>query len=429
MLCRSLSPAGVPAAPSRGWSAATIFAIFACGMHQRLHHRAQTALDRMEIRATNDVRYYFAAALAFPLIIAIALPLYLSGTPKLLAKPVPPTARPVEAVNVATATPTADTGLENRASTAPTDVPDDPQNEELAAVVKNLLAERSGIYGIIIEKPGENVDYRLNADVPFLAASLYKLVLLADIYDGIARGTVSSDLQLVLLPEYFPGPDEPVDSYFAGVSMSSSIPISEALFATGAYSSNVAARALLELTDEISLEASARQLGMNNTYFYVDPRDLPDWPPAGVQSGDSATLDEAVKFAELQADAGELMLTTPRDIATYFDRLLSDRVVNPAVSGLILSILMQQAVDDRFPCLLPAGTEIAHKTGNLDHVVHDVGIIWSPEGPVILVAMVENAEDDAEASFVIQQLALVAYHDFDEPALAADATPNIMCGT
>ncbi len=185
---------------------------------------------------------------------------------------------------------------------------------------------------------------------------------------------------------------------------------------------------MLELTDEISLEATARQLGMNNTYFYVDPQDLPDWPPTRVQSGSAATLAEAAAFAELQAEEGEIMLTTPRDIAIYFDRLLNDRVVDADVSSSNLDILKQQAIDNRFPCLLPPETDIAHKTGNLDHVVHDVGIIWSPDGPVILVAMVENADDDADASFVIQQLALVAYHDFGDPAVAAEATPNITCG-
>jgi beta-lactamase class A len=98
------------------------------------------------------------------------------------------------------------------------------------------------------------------------------------------------------------------------------------------------------------------------------------------------------------------------------------------VSAAILDILKQQAVDDRFPCLLPFETEMAHKTGNLDHVVHDAGIIWTPDGPVILVAMVENAEDDAIASQVIQQLALIAYHDLDEPALANEVTPDPTCG-
>jgi beta-lactamase class A len=386
----------------------------------------------MEIRQTNDVRYVLAALIALPVVIAIAIPLYLSGTPSLLAQPDAPTATAVAHVAAVTQPaqqtvgghPTQEANDEPNATSEPEPL----QNEDVVAVVDRLLADQTGIFGINIEEPGKDPDYRLNADLPFLSASLYKLVLLADVYDGIERGTIATDQQVTLQPDYFPGPDEPVDSFYTEESISSSVDISEALFATGAYSSNVAAHALLSLTDEMSLEATARELGMTKTYFYVDPRDLPEWPPTDVQSGDPETLATAVAFTEAQAVAGPLMLTTPRDMATYFDKLLNDEVINPSVSGLILGILKQQAVDDRFPCLLPLETEIAHKTGNLDHVVHDVGVIWTPDGPVILIAMIEDAEDDAVASRLIQQLALVAYNDLDDPALAVDATPDESCG-
>jgi beta-lactamase class A len=385
----------------------------------------------MEYRATKDLRVLLASALAIPVLVAIVIPLYLSGNPDLLAKPSTPTQQIIAVVPQGSPTatqPVPPSPTATKASTKPTTEPEPPVNEEVAAVVDELLAGESGIYGVIIEQPGEDPDYRLNADLPFLSASLYKLVLLADIYDGMARGTISEETVLTLEESYFPGPEDPSDSYFTEEMILGTVSIDEALFATGAYSSNVAAHALLSLTDEISLEATARELGMESTYFYVDPRDLPDWPPSGIRSGDADTLAEAVEFAESQADEGELMLTTPRDIATFFDRLLSDEVVNEAVSAAILDILKQQAVDDRFPCLLPFETEMAHKTGNLDHVVHDAGIIWTPDGPVILVAMVENAEDDAIASQVIQQLALIAYHDLDEPALANEVTPDPTCG-
>ena len=91
--------------------------------------------------------------------------------------------------------------------------------------------------------------------------------------------------------------------------------------------------------------------------------------------------------------------------------------------------MRDQAVDDRFPCLLPLGVEMAHKTGNLDHVVHDVGIIWRPEGPVLLIAMIEDPPDDAEATLVIQRLAAIAYGVDPVPSMAdAFATPEISCG-
>lgn len=385
---------------------------------------------RMKRRIAGDHRYFFAGLGGLPLMIAIVVPLYLSGTPELHMQQASPGATAPLTVAWLLGAP-AQTPLTATRTVSPTAVPtlpsDPPQNAAVADVVDRLLAGQTGIYGIVITKPGTPALYRRNADLPFLTASLYKLVLLADIYAGIERGVLDPDLALTLHRDYFPGADEPVDGIYGEDAIGTSIPISEALFMTGAFSSNVASHALLSLTDNRSLEATARALGMRRTYFSVDPRELPDWPPVDLRSGDLAELRQAVAFVETQAAGGPLMLTTPRDITTFFDKLMTGLVINARVSGLILEILKQQAVADRFPCLLPLDTPMAHKTGNIDHVVHDAGVIWTPTGPVILVAMIEDAEDDQVAAWSIQQLALVAYHGTSDPAIAANATPDASC--
>ncbi len=398
----------------------------------------------MERTPTHHIRYLLGGIIGLPLLIAIAIPLYLSGSPSLSASSTPLTevvASTPRVIAAATDTPeitqefaptnTADNEPTEESTSEPepepTQQPALPQNEAVVGVVNALLENQSGVYGIIIEQPGEDPEFSQNEDIPFLAASLYKLVLLADVYEGIQNGLVSPDAELLLMPEYFPLEGEPADSYFDADTAPETVTVTEALFATGAYSSNVAALALLSLTDEISLEATAREIGMDHTYFYVDPRDLAEWPPTPGPDDDPEAMAESVAFIESMADDGPLMITTPRDIATYFNALLSDEIIDADVSAQILEILTQQVVDDRFPCLLPEGTEMAHKTGNLDHVVHDAGIIWSPEGPMILIAMAQDPEDDAEATFVIQQLAVLAYTTLSDPYVIIETPPASIC--
>ena len=385
----------------------------------------------MRTQTRTDRRIALSSLIALPVILAIAIPLYFSGTPGLRANPsATGEAAPLQAAQDA---PTDGTGIltpepAGAADPEPTG-PAATFEPAAMAAIDALLAEREGVYGLVLANPATGARYSRNADVPFLAASLYKLVLLADVYAAIDGGMIAADAELTLEPDYFPGPDEPVDSYYDVTSAGSVVPISDALYATGAYSSNVAAYALLALTDDAQLETMARRLGMNHTFFHVQPDEMEAWPPADSGDADPAELAEAVAFAEEQALDGPLMLTTARDVEIYFAGLLSGEVVNPGVSALILQILKEQAVDDRFPCLLPAETEMAHKTGNLDHVVHDVGIIWTAEGPVILVAMVEDPPDDAEATLVIQRLAAIAYGLDPVPTIAdAFATPEISCG-
>ncbi|HKG25056.1 MAG TPA: serine hydrolase, partial [Thermomicrobiales bacterium] len=257
---------------------------------------------------------------------------------------------------------------------------------------------------------------------PFLAASLYKLVLLANIYEKRENGQLAFDQQVKLLPEYFPEPGDFADSFYEKTIVGSSPSVEELVFATGSYSSNVAAKALLSLTDTPSLDQTTIELGLNDTYLFIDPTTLPAWATP-VADGRSSDLAKALAFVAEDAKSGPANVTTPHDMSRYFQLLLAGDVVNPTVSGEILDILKQQAVDDRFPILLPYPTDMAHKTGNLDHVVHDVGTIWAPDGPVILAAMIEADPNDDRATQIIQRLALIAYGDYDVPPFTEQAVP------
>jgi hypothetical protein len=90
----------------------------------------------------------------------------------------------------------------------------------------------------------------------------------------------------------------------------------------------------------------------------------------------------------------------------------------------MLDLLSGQQVNDRFPALLPAGTRLAHKTGNLPGVVHDAGVIWTPAGPRILAALAEGVPDDGHAATVIQRLALLVYGGAPPSAQGRSPSPG-----
>jgi beta-lactamase class A len=147
--------------------------------------------------------------------------------------------------------------------------------------------------------------------------------------------------------------------------------------------------------------------------MFVDPLELPEWPP--MASGDTLPnqTDEALRFIDAAALDGPVNITTPSDMCLFFSMLMNGEIVNPHVSQEIFATLEQQKIGDRFPMLLPEGTRLVHKTGNLESVVHDVGIIYGPDGPVLLAAMAEGQSDDDVAYLIIQRLAAIAYGDLD----------------
>jgi beta-lactamase class A len=281
-------------------------------------------------------------------------------------------------------------------------------SQELAGAIPPILSTDTGVYGVVVVDPSGTVVYEHNADVPFISASLYKLPLMAQIYALIDAGLVTLDQEIMLDESFFPGWDEAGDSYYSSDLIWMSTTVQEALFAAGAYSSNVGALALASLTSWADIDAMAKSLGMISTNLVVYPAGLAAWPPAPGASDDAVSMAQAVAFVESQANDGPVMITTPRDVATFFLRLLANNVVSPGASAAITDILSQQMIDDRFPQLLPDGTQLVHKTGNLDHVVHDAGAIYTSAGPVILAALSEDSVDDDAATSIIQQLALTA---------------------
>jgi beta-lactamase class A len=128
-------------------------------------------------------------------------------------------------------------------------------------------------------------------------------------------------------------------------------------------------------------------------------------------------LDRAMIYIEDAAREGPVNLSTPRDMATYFTRLSNGKLVSRQASAEIMGILSHQAINDRIPVLLPGGASIAHKPGNLPGATHDVGIIQTPQGPIILAALVEDAWDKDRTNEIIQRIALAAYGDYDLPPL------------
>jgi hypothetical protein len=164
---------------------------------------------------------------------------------------------------------------------------------------------------------------------------------------------------------------------------------------------------------------------MTGTYLLMPLDDVSPWPPTSVRADNLGESEEALSFVSQWGQEGNINITTPADIATFFMMLANGYVISPDASAEMLDLLEQQTINDRMSFFLPDGTRCPHKTGNLEHVVHDAGIIYGDRGPTIMVALSEAVMDDERAMYVIQRLGLIAYGDMDLPPIpASSATPS-----
>lgn len=105
--------------------------------------------------------------------------------------------------------------------------------------------------------------------------------------------------------------------------------------------------------------------------------------------------------------------TTAEDIALFFEKLYDGRILDKEYSEKMLEVLSRQQINDRLPKLLPEGTRVAHKTGELNGYKHDAGIVFSPKGDYILVVLT-NTNDPKNAAETTALLSKSVYDYFNQ---------------
>jgi beta-lactamase class A len=293
-------------------------------------------------------------------------------------------------------------------------LPDTP--EQLRS--QDLLRDEPGVYGYFVLDADGNIVASRNSTTPFITASLYKLILLADIYQRIEDGALESNQWILLEGMAF---DIAGDMYFAFDDIGGWFTLEDYLFAVGAYSSNAAARTLLRLTSPESLRNTALAIGMERTYLFADPADLPFWPPT---PGHDASVDDVAlsqRYLEASAAYGTINVTTPLDMARYQLALMNGALISPWVSEQIAAVLEQQLIRDRIPFYFGEDVRVLNKPGNLEDAVNDVGVVYLADGPRVIVMLAQAVPDTDRATLVQQRLALIASGAEDIPPMPSNS--------
>ncbi|HAF10573.1 MAG TPA: hypothetical protein DCK98_10900 [Chloroflexi bacterium] len=251
-----------------------------------------------------------------------------------------------------------------------------------ATSLQPLVASFDGDATVWIARPDQAEPlFSVDPDRPVLAASLYKLAVMLEVERRVEAGGWSYENPVVIRDE-----DVTIDgsNEFPGTVLTVDAALEEMI----TYSDNGSALALLRLVGAQRVNATLGAAGLGN--FHV-----------ALNADDDHTV-------------------TARAVGTFFALLGRGELLSPAASRRMLERLQRQHINDRMPAKLPAGTVVAHKTGDLVGYTHDGGIIQSSSGPLIFVALTQDAPQDDARQFIAQAAAL-AYHGASSADPATDA--------
>ena len=221
-------------------------------------------------------------------------------------------------------------------------------------------------------------EFALDADARVRTASTIKLPILCALESLVAAGRVRWDERIRLRPE-----DKVTGSGVLGsLEDGTDLTIRNLAILMIIVSDNTATNLI---TDRITADAVNEYLdsiGLATTRYNRKVRgdgarlaEPTGWSRAG-------TLEENRKYG--------LGVSTPREMVRLLQMLEAGTIVSPAASRDILDILAKQQVRDGMARHAPDDLRIVSKSGALDALRSDVGIIYANGGPIAMAITVDE---------------------------------------
>jgi beta-lactamase class A len=95
--------------------------------------------------------------------------------------------------------------------------------------------------------------------------------------------------------------------------------------------------------------------------------------------------------------------TTARGLLVLLEAIAKGQAVDPDSSRQMVEILARQKFNEAIPAGLPAGTRVAHKTGELPKIHHDAAIVYAPR-PFVLVILVRGLAESKNSTALMADI-------------------------
>ena len=213
---------------------------------------------------------------------------------------------------------------------------------------------------------------------PVRTASTIKLPIMAATFDAVARGKARwTEPLTVTAAEKVSG------SGIIGSELSDGVQLSlrDVLHLMIVLSDNTATNMILERLTADAVNAYLDKISLKST------RSMRKIRGDGNQLKSPSGWSAAGKLPENQKYG--LGVSTPRDMVTLLEKLENGELVSPEASHEMLAIL-KRCQDDSGIRRRIGNLKVANKTGALDALRSDVGIIYAPAGRIALAITVDG---------------------------------------
>jgi beta-lactamase class A len=249
--------------------------------------------------------------------------------------------------------------------------------QELQKQLNELASQHKGKVAFYAKDFKTGATVAIDPDVPVTTASVIKLPIMVEAMYEVKAGTHKLDERLVLTKEN----QVPGSGVFTLMQPGLNPTLQDAITMMIDQSDNTATNMVIDDIGIPEVNKRIAAMGLRDTYLYKKVF----MPPTGPMPPDQK------KFG--------LGKTTAREMAEVMESIERCDLADKALCKMMLDILKNQNVRTMIPRYLESDdttespSAIANKTGSLDEVRNDVGIVYTKRGPIVISAFTYDNQD------------------------------------
>lgn len=250
-----------------------------------------------------------------------------------------------------------------------------PTLKKLQKNIETKLAETQGDFAVAFKDLSTGEELLINDQTFFHAASTMKTPVMIEVYKQAAAGkfsltdsvTVKNLFRSIVDSSLYTldSADDSEKELYRHIGEKRTL--YKLVYDMIINSSNLATNMVIEMVDARNVTQTMRQLGAKHIQVL-----------RGVEDNKAYRK-------------GLNNITNAYDLMVIYEKMARGEIVDSASCQAMIDILLDQQFNDKIPALLPKEVKVAHKTGNINGVEHDSGIVILPNGKkYVLVLLSKN---------------------------------------